>query len=293
MKKERARKLFASAVLFICTAAVVLLVCVRIGLISWPWRDKLPDDAAGMEIVFLDVGEGDAIFVTADGESMMVDGGLPEYSNMIYSFLKARKADILRYVVCTHPHSDHVGGLSGALSYAKAQEALCCTDEFDSRSFDSFKRRLNEQGVTLKTVSAGYVFKLGNAEVTVISPSREYEEMNDMSLVLRIRYGSTSVLLTGDAGYEAELDMMESGYDLEADLLKAGHHGSGASSYYYFIKEVSPRYCVISVGKDNEHGHPSENVINKLGSLGVEVIRTDESGTVSFFSDGKTLKRTD
>ena len=271
---------------------MILLVCIHVGLISWPWREKLPDDAAGMEIVFLDVGEGDAIFVTADGESMMVDGGLPEYSDMIYSFLKARDTDVLKYVVCTHPHSDHVGGLSGALSYAKTQEAICCTDEFDSRSFESFLRRLKDQGVTLKAVSAGYVFSLGNAEVTVISPSREYGEMNDMSLVLRIRYGDTSVLLTGDAGYEAELDMMDSDYDLDADLLKAGHHGSGASSYYYFLREVSPRYCVISVGKDNEHGHPSENVISKLESLGAEIIRTDESGNITFFSDGKTLRRT-
>lgn len=292
MRKERAKRIFATATLFICAAAMILLVCIHAGLISWPWKDKLPDDAAGMEIVFLDVGEGDAIFVTADGESMMVDGGLPEYSDMIYSFLKARDTDVLKYVVCTHPHSDHVGGLSGALSYAKTQEAICCTDEFDSRSFESFLRRLKDQGVTLKAVSAGYVFSLGNAEVTVISPSREYGEMNDMSLVLRIRYGDTSVLLTGDAGYEAELDMMDSDYDLDADLLKAGHHGSGASSYYYFLREVSPRYCVISVGKDNEHGHPSENVISKLESLGAEIIRTDESGTITFFSDGKTLRRT-
>lgn len=276
--------------MILSAAAIVVLLCVQIGLIPWPWN-RLPEDASGMEITFLDVGEGDAIFVTADGETMMVDGGLPEYSDMVYSFLKGRNVGYLDHVVCTHPHSDHVGGLSGALSYARAGDAICCTDEYDSRSFSSFVNKLKQQGVTLKTVSAGYTFTLGNAEVTVISPSREYDELNDMSLVLRIRYGNTTVLLTGDAGYEAELDMMDSEYELSADLLKAGHHGSGASSYYYFLKEVSPAYCVISVGKDNENGHPSENVISKLESLGCEVIRTDESGTVTFFSDGKTLKR--
>ena len=293
MKRERRRRIFAAAVIALSMTAMVLLLLVRTGLIPWPWSAKLPDDASGMEVTFLDVGEGDAIFISADGETMLVDGGLPEYSDMIYSFLKERNVRFIDHVVCTHPHSDHVGGLSGALSYARAGDAICCTDEYDSRAFRSFVTKLGEQGVTLKTVSAGYSFTLGNAEVTVISPSREYEELNDMSLVLRIRYGSTTVLLTADAGYEAELDMMDSEYELGADLLKAGHHGSGASSYYYFLKEVSPQYCVISVGKDNENGHPSENVISKLESLGAEVIRTDESGTVSFFSDGKTLRRTD
>jgi len=246
-----------------------------------------------MEITFLDVGEGDAALVVADGEAMLVDGGLPEYSDMIYSYLKNRGIDHLKYIVCTHPHSDHAGGLAGALNFASADNALCCQDSYDSKAFRSFLSCLEKQGTELTVAGSGYEFSLGNAVITVVSPSRTYEDLNDMSLVLRVKYGDTAALLTGDAGYEAELDMLDSGYDLSADLLKAGHHGSGASSYYYFLRAVMPRYAVISVGADNENGHPSENVIRKLEDLGAEVFRTDLDGSVTFVSDGKTLEYMD
>ncbi|MBP0970204.1 MAG: MBL fold metallo-hydrolase, partial [Oscillospiraceae bacterium] len=242
------RRIAAGAAVALCAAGVL------IWLIAGPWieryREKngLSEKATGMTVTFLDVGEGDCIIVTADGETMMVDGGSPEYSDTVYSFLKKYSLDRLRYVFCTHPHSDHVGGLSGALNYAAADEAFCCVREYDSRSFEAFERYAGEQGLEITVPECGTQLRLGEAVITVISPSREYEDLNDCSLVLRIDYGSVRVLLTGDAGYDAENDMMKSDYSLRADLLKVGHHGSGSSSYYYFLKEVSPSYAVISVG---------------------------------------------
>ena len=277
------------------TAVVLCAAGILIWLIAGPWieryREKngLSEKATGMTVTFLDVGEGDCIIVTADGETMMVDGGSPEHSDTVYSFLKKNSLDHLRYVICTHPHSDHVGGLSGALNYASADEVFCCVREYDSRSFEAFERYAGEQGLEITVPECGTQLRLGEAVITVISPSREYEDLNDCSLVLRIDYGSVRVLLTGDAGYDAENDMMKSDYSLRADLLKVGHHGSGSSSYYYFLKEVSPSYAVISVGRDNEHEHPSEYVIEKLEGLGAEVFRTDEDGTVVFKSDGSTI----
>ena len=220
---------------------------------------------------------------------MLVDGGDPDRSDFIYSYLKERGLDRLEYIVCTHPHSDHVGGLSGALQYASADRAFCCVTEYDSRSFDSFVKYLGERGIRLEVPGPGTRLELGEAVITVIGPQREYEELNDMSLVLRVDYGKISVLLTGDAGYEAELDMMDSEFSLKADILKVGHHGSGSSSYYHFLRQVSPEFAVISVGADNGHGHPSENVIGKLEDLGAEIFRTDTDGTVTFISDGKTV----
>ena len=291
---SKRRRTIASLVLILC-AASIFICAVAVPLIRI-WRDgrkQLPEDATGMEVTFLDVGEGDSILVIADGEAMLVDGGLPEYSDFLYAYLKNRELDHLRYVVCTHPHADHVGGLSGALRYATAEEAFCSTTEYDSRSFESFLKILREQGVELRVPEIGSKFNLGAAEITVISPAREYEELNDSSLVLRIDYGSTSVLLTADAGYDAELDMMDSEYSLKADLLKVGHHGSGSSSYFYFLDEVMPEYAVISVGKDNENGHPSQNVLDKLEKLGAEIYRTDTDGTVTFISDGKSIRPED
>lgn len=288
MNRHRGR--FAALVLFACAALII--ICYAAGLWIRFFRERgneLPEDATGMEITFLDVGEGDAILVTADGESMLVDGGLPEYSDLMYTVLKDREMDHLRYVVCTHPHSDHVGGLAGALRYATVDEAFCCTAEYDSRSFGSFLKALENQGVELQIPEAGRQLQLGAAVITVISPSRDYEDLNDDSLVLRIDYGRTSVLLTADAGYQAELDMMDSDYTLRADILKVGHHGSGSSSYYYFLDAVEPQYAVISVGRDNENGHPSEKVLEKLEKLGANVFRTDTDGDITFVSDGKAF----
>lgn len=288
MSRRRGR--LAALTVFLCAALII--VCYAAGLWIRFFRDRgndLPEDATGMEITFLDVGEGDAILVTADGESMMVDGGLPECSDLIYTVLKNRELDHLRYVVCTHPHSDHVGGLSGALRYAAVDEAFCCAAEYDSRSFDSFVKALEKQGVELQVPQAGRQLQLGAAVITVISPSKQYEELNDNSLVLRIDYGRTSVLLAGDAGYQAELDMMDSDYPLRADILKVGHHGSGSSSYYYFLDAVEPEYAVISVGSDNENGHPSQNVLDKLDKIGAEVFRTDTDGDITFISDGNNF----
>ena len=291
---DRRRRSFAVLVLFLCAA--VIIVGYAAGLWIRFFRERgevLPEDASGMEITFLDVGEGDAILVTADGESMLVDGGVPECSDLIYAVLRDRGLDHLRYIVCTHPHADHVGGLSGALRFASVDEAFCCTSEYDSRSFGSFLAALKKQGVELQIPEAGRELKLGAATITVIGPLSHYEELNDESLVLRIDYGGTSALLTGDAGYQAETDMMDSDFPLRADILKVGHHGSGSSSYYYFLDAVEPQFAVISVGKDNENGHPSENVLEKLEKLGAQVFRTDTDGDIAFVSDGRRFIKKD
>ncbi len=291
---DRRRRSFAVLVLFLCAA--VIIVGYAAGLLIRFFRERgevLPEDASGMEITFLDVGEGDAILVTADGESMLVDGGVPECSDLIYAVLRDRGLDHLRYIVCTHPHADHVGGLSGALRFASVDEAFCCTSEYDSRSFGSFLAALKKQGVELQIPEAGRELKLGAATITVIGPLSHYEDLNDESLVLRIDYGGTSVLLTGDAGYQAETDMMDSDFPLRADILKVGHHGSGSSSYYYFLDAVEPQFAVISVGKDNENGHPSENVLEKLEKLGAQVFRTDTDGDITFISDGRRFIKKD
>ncbi len=290
----RHRRSFAVLVLFLCAAVIIFGYAAGLWIRFFRERGEvLPEDASGMEITFLDVGEGDAILVTADGESMLVDGGVPECSDLIYAVLRDRGLDHLRYIVCTHPHADHVGGLSGALRFASVDEAFCCTSEYDSRSFGSFLAALKKQEVELEIPQAGRELKLGAATITVIGPLSHYEDLNDESLVLRIDYGGTSVLLTGDAGYQAETDMMDSDFPLRADILKVGHHGSGSSSYYYFLDAVEPQFAVISVGKDNENGHPSENVLEKLEKLGAQVFRTDTDGDITFVSDGRRFIKKD
>ncbi len=244
------------------------------------------------QIHFIDVGQADAALVICDGKTMLIDGGNKEDSNLIYSYLTRHNISYLDYVVCTHAHEDHVGGLAGALTAADAGVILSPVTQYDSKAFSDFVQKAADRGKTLTVPKAGDSFALGEAIVTVIGPVKSYEETNDTSLVLRIVYGETSFLFTGDMESAAESDLIESGATLKSTLLKVGHHGSSSSTSYRFLKEVAPRYGVISVGKDNSYGHPNESVLSRLHDAEVSLYRTDERGDIICVSNGKTLSFT-
>lgn len=135
----------------------------------------------------------------------------------------------------------------------------------------------------------GDSFSFGDAQVQFLSPMKEYSNINDSSIVVRIIHGINTFLFAGDAEWEAEHDMVDSGYDLSATVLKVGHHGSDTSSSYVFLREVMPKYAVISCGEGNSYGHPTEAVLSRLRDVGAQVFRTDLQGDVVFVSDGTTL----
>lgn len=197
--------------------------------------------------------------------------------------------DTLDYIVATHPDADHIGGLAGALNYATAKVAYCPVTEHDTKTFANFTKYLNAQGVSITIPTAGDTFPLGSATVQILGPQKDYEDTNDLSIVLRVVYAETSFLFTGDAERTAEADILEAGYDLSSTVLKVGHHGSDSSTSYPFLREVMPQYAVISVGKDNSYGHPTENTLSKLRDAEVKVYRTDLQGTIICTSDGKTV----
>ena len=185
--------------------------------------------------------------ILCDGEAMLIDGGEASQSSKIYAYLKAHGVDHLEYIVATHAHSDHVGGLSGALNYATVDTALCSVTEYDSDAFRNYVKYLGIQGVSISVPHAGDAFGLGSATVQVLGPQTDYEDPNDSSIVLKVIYGATSFLFTGDAERSAETDILEAGYDLSATVLKIGHHGSDTSTTYPFLREIMPQYAVISV----------------------------------------------
>ncbi len=246
-------------------------------------------DASGFEIHFIDVGEGDAALVLCEGHAMLVDGGPASASSLIYSYLKKLGIDRLDYIVCSHPHEDHVGGLAGALNYATADAALSPVRTYDSRPFNSFVKYLQRQGVDITVPAAGETYPLGSAEVLVLGPIGDAQSVNNTSIVLRIRYGGTSFLLTGDAELEEEQALLDSGLELESTLLKVGHHGSVTSTGETFLSQVRPAFAVISTGSDNLYGHPAELILRRLEQAVVTVYRTDLHGDIVCRSDGETL----
>lgn len=242
-----------------------------------------------LTVTFLDVGQGDAAVLQCGGQSMMIDGGKAKASSYIYSWLKKNQISHLDVMVATHTDADHIGGLSGALNYAKVGTAYCPVTSGTTKTFQSFVKYLKKQGKSITVPKAGDEFSLGGAQVRILGPTDPQAEGNNSSIVLKVTFGDTSFLFTGDAEREEEQELLESGYDLESTVLKVGHHGSDTSTSYLFLRTVNPQYAVISVGADNTYGHPTEAVLSRLRDADVKTYRTDLQGTITAVSDGKKV----
>lgn len=239
-------------------------------------------------IHFIDVGQADAALVECDGHYMLIDGGNKEDSNIIYSVLKNAGVDHLDMIVGTHAHEDHIGGIPGALNYTDADLTLCPVKSYDSNAFDDFKKYADLNGGGIVVPSVGDIYYLGSASVEIIGVNSE-SDTNNTSIVLMITYGDTRFLFTGDAEREAEQAILASGFDITADVLKVGHHGSNTSTTYPFLREIMPTYAIISVGRENNYGHPDEDTLSRLRDADVEVYETDLNGDIKCVSDGKTV----
>lgn len=268
---------------------ILLALCSLLLAADHLRRSPIPE-GAGIAVHFIDIGQGDCSLVVCDGRYLLIDGGAPAASSTVYSYLKKYNITHLDYVVCSHPHDDHCGGLAGALSFATVSVAMCPVTDHDSRAFRSFQKKLTEQGVRLTVPKVGDSFWLGQAEVTVLGPvNKDGAELNDLSIVLRVVYGETSFLFTGDAELAEETDLLRKHDSLQSTVLKIGHHGSAGSTGEAFLQQVAPSYAVISVGKGNAYGHPTEQTLSRLKSEGCTVLRTDLHGDIVFASDGKTV----
>lgn len=251
-----------------------------------------PPEASSFSAVFLDVGQGDAALLQCDGKYMLIDGGVPEESQKIYTVLKNKGITHLDYIVCTHAHSDHAGGLAGALQIASCDLALANVTSSDNAAFTKFVSQLEKHSVPLTVPSAGQVFSFGSAVFKVLGPTDMEPSMdeNDKSLVLRFDYGNTSFLFAGDAEQEEQQLLMYNDYeDLKVNVLKAAHHGSSNGASYAWIKAVQPQITVISCGRNNDYGHPHAETLDLLKQYGSTLFRTDLQGDIVVTSDGTTV----
>ena len=245
--------------------------------------------AGTLTVTWLDVGQGDAAVIQCGGQSMLIDGGKPEKSSYIYSWLQQHGLSYLDVIVATHVDADHIGGLSGALNYASVGTAYCPVTTGTTETFQSFVKYLAQRGKQITVPTAGETFALGGAQVQILGPLHRAEDSNDNSIVLKVSFGATSFLFTGDAERAEEQDLLNAGVNLQSTVLKVGHHGSDTSTSYPFLRAVAPQYAVISVGAGNSYGHPTEAVLSRLRDAGVTTFRTDMQGEITAVSDGQTI----
>ena len=245
--------------------------------------------AGTLTVTWLDVGQGDAAVIQCGGQSMLIDGGKPEKSSYIYAWLQQHGLSYLDVIVATHVDADHIGGLSGALNYASVGTAYCPETTGTTETFQSFVKYLAQRGKQITVPTAGETFALGGAQIQILGPLHRAEDSNDNSIVLKVSFGATSFLFTGDAERAEEQDLLNSGVNLQSTVLKVGHHGSDTSTSYPFLRAVAPQYAVISGGAGNSYGHPTEAVLSRLRDAGVTTFRTDMQGEITAVSDGQTI----
>ena len=281
-------------------AALVLSLAGCSGLPSVPGgsADVVPNPSASaaaavdtvdapLEVHFIDVGQALSVLVECDGQFMLYDGGNVDDGSLVVSYLQSQGVEQLEYVFCSHAHEDHVGGLAAALAYFPAYHVYSPVTDASTKCFQDFVKYTQQQGLQVEVPAVGTMWPLGGATVTMLGPVAQYSDTNDTSIVLRIDYGSTSFLLTGDMEKTAETDLVNSGANLRADVLQVGHHGSSTSTSCLFLNAVLPEMGIISCGVNNKYGHPHEETLSILRDAGVDVYRTDLQGTITIGSDGQ------
>lgn len=244
-----------------------------------------------LKVHFIDVGQADSILVQQGNSAMLVDAGNNADNQTVKSYLDKQGITELKYFIGTHKDEDHIGSADYIINSFKVGKVYFPRQTATTKTFEDFVRVVKGKGLKLTVPTVGESFKLGDAIVTVLAPnSSSYQDANDYSIVVKVSYGSTSFLLTGDAESVSESEMVSKGLDLRATVLKVGHHGSKSSTSQSFLNKVNPKYAVISVGKDNDYGHPKQEVMNRLKAKNIPVYRTDEKGTIVATSNGSEVK---
>ncbi len=308
-KRRRRKRIRKSPII----VTVLILVAV-LALLFLKYGEKLfepsfPEDqdteptvsVSGDEVIFhiIDVGQGDAILITTEQGNMLIDSGdlSSESQGKLDRYLKSQNIKSFEYVVFTHTDADHIGSGDIVVNNYDVKTVIMPDYQATTKVYGRLVAAIEDKKVDLVLIGEdadceqpGYTFKLGPVTHTVMAPTKDFDDPNEMSVVIKSVYGETSVLLTGDAEIKSEKAMVEkyTRGELDIDILKAGHHGSSTSSSDSFLGQTTPEVVLISCGAGNKYGHPHNAALERYEKAGIEVYRTDRQGTILVKTDGVT-----
>lgn len=246
-----------------------------------------------LQVHFIDVGQGDCTLVISPaGSTMLIDAGLNKEFENVMNYLSAMDVDKIDILVITHPDLDHIGSIDEIINTFKSFYRIYMPlYAKETKAFRYIVEAILDNDLQIVPALGGYFIPFDPAvNLEIVSPNRlYYDDANNYSVVILLRYGNIRFLFTGDAEVEVEEEMLSLGYDLDVDLLKLGHHGSKGSSSFEFLLATSPEYAVASAGESNRYGHPAKETLDKLEQLNIKLFRTDQMGNILAISDGATI----
>ena len=304
MSKRKNNKINFSV--FIAAGALVFLLNilgVNVSLDDIPQSDRGKQDTEleiepqtteeitpdNMKVHFLDVDQGLAILVQLGEDVLVYDGGERDTSSFVVAYLKEQGVTEIDYLISSHYDADHVSGLIGCLYAFDVKNVIGSNYVHDSKLYTSFISAVEEEGLDIQYPAVGTQFRMGDAVITILSPKEITGDSNSNSVAIKLSYGESDFIFTGDADYKSEREMIASGLDLDCEVLSVAHHGSASGTSEKFVAATTPEYAVISCGKDNGYGHPHKETMQTLHDYEVEILRNDESGTIVAETDGMEL----
>lgn len=291
-RKKKQNKLLSSIIISIIIIASTIWSKENIENTN---NNSLANDSfavASMQVHFIDVGQADSILILSDDEAMLVDAGNNEDGTYLVKYLKEQGISKLKYVIATHPHEDHIGGMDDVINNFTVETVLMPDVTHTTKTFEDVLNAMNENDLGITIPSVGEEYEIGKAKFVVIAPNKEMDEnnLNDASIGVKLMNGNNRFIMCGDAQKFSEKEMLQSGIDLSAQVYKVSHHGSNTATTDAFLKAISPEYAIIQCGENNSYGHPHKETLHELEQMGVIVLRNDKNGTIIAISDGNKIQ---
>ena len=251
--------------------------------------NKVIDNLNHMKLHYIDVGEGDSIFIELPNEkTMLIDAGEAVEGKKVIYYIKQLGYSNIDYVVGTHPHADHIGGLTQVINSFSVGKIYMPKVISTSKTYENLLNTISMKGLKILTAKAGVnIINDNNLIIDIIAPNNDsYSDLNNYSVVIKITYKNRKFIFMGDAEIISENEILT---DVTADIFKVGHHGSNTSSGQNFVSRVNAKYAIISVGSDNNYNHPNMDIVDRWENSGAKIYRTDLNGTIIVTTDGNTF----